>query len=47
MLNLRMFHLGVEMWVSEELEHTSNTHTLEAQAHLEQITTIKTRIKDC
>jgi hypothetical protein len=42
-----MFKIGVEMWVSEEIEHTSNTHTLEAQAQLEQITIIKTRIKDC
>jgi len=47
MLNLRIFHLGVEMWVSEELEHTSNTHTLEAQAQLEQTVIIKGRIKNC
>jgi hypothetical protein len=39
--------MGVKMWVSEEEEHTSNTYTLEAQAQLEQITIIKTRIKDC
>ena len=35
------------MWALEELEHISNTHTLEAQAQLERITIIETRIKDC